>query len=67
MLQWESEEEELEDPLRDPQAEEDHQEEEDLQQEEEQRHNQLQQQQMSKLWAKTLLSSKGKEAKPTPS
>ncbi len=54
-----------EDPLRDPQVEEDHQEEEHLQLEEEQRHNQSQQQQMSKPWAKTPLSSKGKEAKWT--
>ncbi len=35
MSQWGNEEEEPEDPLRDPQAEEDHQEEEDLQLQEE--------------------------------
>ena len=40
MLQWENEEEEPEDPLRDPQVEEDH-----LQLEEEQQRNLLQQQQ----------------------
>jgi len=67
MLQWENEEEELEDPLQDPQVEEDHQEEEDPRLQEERRHNQSQQQQTSKLWARTLLSSKEKEAKQTPS
>ena len=61
MSQWENEEEEPEDP----QVEEDHQAEEDPQLQEEQRPNQLQPQQTSKQWAKTLLSSKEKEAKPT--
>ncbi len=65
MSQWENEEEEPEDPLRDPQVEEDHQAEEDPQLQEEQRPNQSQLQQTSKQWAKTLLSSKEKEAKPT--
>ena len=67
MLQWENEEEEPEDPLQDPQVAEDHQEEEYLRLAEGQQRNQSQQQQMSRPWAKTLLSSKGKEAKLTPS
>ena len=72
MLRWENEEEEPEDSLRDPQAEEDHQEEDrqegdHLQLQEEQWHNRSQQRQMSKPWEETPLSSKEKEAKPTPS
>jgi len=60
-LQWENEEEELEDFPQEPQGEEDH-----LPQEEPQ-HNQLQQPQMSKLWAKIPHSLTGIEAKQTPS
>jgi len=72
MSQWENEEEEPEEPLWDPQPEEDHQEEdhqeeEDPQPWEERQHNQLLQQQTSKPWAKTLPSSKEKGAKLTRS
>ena len=55
MLQWENKEEEPEDPLQDPQVEEDHQEE-DLQLEE-LRINQLPRQQTLKQWAKIPLPS----------
>jgi len=65
-LQWESEEEELEETHLGHQEEGDHQEEAQLLQEGQQ-HNQLQQQPMSRPWAKTLLYSKERERKQTPS
>ena len=66
MSQWGNEEEEPEDPLRDPQAEEDHQEEEDLQRQEEPQTNRSPQPQTLKQWAKILLPSMETGAKPTP-
>src|SRR6266403_3712123 len=63
MLQWENKEEELEEPLRDHQAEEDRPEEEDLQLQEEQQDNQSLQQQTSKPWGKTPPLFKGERSK----
>jgi len=67
MSQWENEEEELEEPLPDPQEEVDHQEEEDRALQEGRQHNPLQQQPMSKPWAKILPSSMEIGVKRTPS